>query len=375
MIIKNKANNSVLNQVGLIPANIINFGQIKSLMKSENSEKIFLSECLLLTNSKLDKFDNLIDWIYYNKNIIKFDSIKIVHNNCDDIKSRTVLKSICDYFNINYYYEEKGSQELIFNKYQAISNAKWLICIDEDEYIYLKDLSTINDLLVNYDNYKLSFCMINFYSKNLLDDFDNYQYSLPEIFNYCDNKNITLNNESKIYYSKNFFKTFVNNNYSAFIFNTKNDKFNYINLKTPISQQLSFPAITNNVYAKNKTFSISTVHNPLMIDNDYVQTSYNLTDNQYYYDMGTDSCMNIMENNVKYFICHFKYQTTKLYNNKIKYNKFLDVSNNYYNSYQQNLLYNIYDNSILFDKFDGLKNIFINIVKEIYIIKQKFKNI
>ena len=325
------------------------------LMGNKSTTFLYDSEILLMTNSTKNNFYNIITWIYYHKNIAKFSHITIVHNNCKDEESKTLLKNICDYFKIDYFYEEQGSQSLMFNKYQKLSKAKWLICIDEDEYIYLKNNQTINEVLSQYkDEYKLSLTMINFFSSTLLEEVDPI-IPIPTIFNYADIYKKSVNDELKVYPALINFKTFVNNNYYHYVYNSKNNDF--------IFQDLNADVFTAPAAHNSTPINISCIHNPLCIVNKRVKQSYHLTNKRYYYNDGDNtSNTDVFDKDMDIFILHFKYRSLKEYQEKIKYNKFKDVTDAYYQSYVENLLFNIYNNNN-FKQCDYLKDL-IEPVKE-----------
>ena len=347
--------------VGVIPKKLLNIElDLKGLNKDSFTCK---SEILLMTNSTKDNFDDLINWIYYHKYIINISQITIVHNNCNDEESKKILRKICDTFNIKYYYETEGNQEFIFNKYQPMSTAEWLICIDEDEYIYLNGES-LDSILEKYENeYKLSLCMINFYSEKLIKDKNNTPW--PILFDCYDPTMNSINCESKYYPTSTFFKTFVNNKYKHYLYNDKNNNMVYIDLNKPfIKNSLNriMPRKTDNFC------NISVVHNPMTIVDNSIKPSYNISLNNYTYACDICKSFNIIEQNINYFIAHFKYRTKEEHVKKCLYNKFKDVLDNYYKTYENDVIDDIYNHGS-FIKYNKLKDAFSPYIDEINKIK------
>lgn len=358
-----KRNTTVPKSMGVIPRKLIDM----SLDFNGHNKNSFMykSEILLMTNSTKDNFSNLIDWIYYHKFIIKISQITVVHNNCNDEESKKLLQNICKAFDIRYYYESEGNQELIFNKYQPISMSEWLICIDEDEYIYLNN-ETLDSILDSHINeYKLSLCMINFYSEKLIKNKDNTPW--PILFDYYDPTMNSIKCESKYFPTSTFFKTFVNNKYKHYLYNDKNNDVVYVDLSNPIIN-----GRFNCVYPKftDKFCNISVVHNPLTIVDNDIKPSLNISLNNYTYACDIYESFNIIDQNFKYFIAHFKYRTQEEHINKCLHNKFKDVLANYYKTYEIDVIEDIYNHGN-FIKYNKIKELFIPYIPDINKMKSK----
>lgn len=333
------------------------------------------SEILLITNSRKQNFSDMVYWIFYHKNILKFDNIVIVHNNNDDKDDQLALMQICKYFNVDYYYEPVGSQKLIFNKYQKLSEARWMICIDEDEFIYLPDNMTINELICNYNNeYKLSLDMINLYSDILLKHkndktfLENYRYICLD----DSNRNLIFQNETDSH-AWTMYKTFVNNKIFHYLMNATNSLVD----RTLFSVKLENNDYKVTLINDNEKFvrsyfkpEIGLVHNPFTMLNKEMIKSYNLTTKEYVkcsYDYNKPN-VSVLNNP---FIAHYKYRTLEEYANKVKYNKFMDVTSSYYDTnYKLDKFCNLYEHKTVF-KVDKLYENYLNHVNEWNIIRHE----
>ena len=355
---------------------------IDELMSYNNSDLReisfkYNSEILLITNSRRYNFSDLIYWFFYHKNILKFDNIVVVHNNNEDKDDQLILKQICDYFKVEYYYESVGSQSLIFNKYQKLSRAKWMICIDEDEFIYLPNDITINQLLYNYaDEYKLTLDMINFYSNELMEEKNDKTFL--ENFNYICldelNNDLIFQNETDTL-AFTMYKTFVNNSLFHYILNSPDTYLNrtYFNIKNENNNLNVMIEPENKIlvslYCKNE---IGIIHNPLTMFNANMVRSFNLTSQEYVkYSYDTKKPNISVLNNP--FIAHYKYRTLEEYKNKVKYNKFADVNDTYYNTnYRLDKFCNLYKHK-LFSKVDKLYKMYLKHINEWNVVKKSIK--
>lgn len=350
------------------------------LSKYNNTEKRDIpfkydSEILLITNSRRYNFSDLAYWIFYHKNVLKFDNIVIVHNNNDDKDDQLALMQICKYFNVDYFYEPIGSQKLIFNKYQKLSEAKWMICIDEDEFIYLPDNITINDLLRNYkDEYKLTFDMINFYSDVMLRNKNNKTFL--ENFRYIclddSNKNLIFQNETDSY-ALTMYKTFVNNSLFHYLINATNSLVDRTLFSVKNEHNNNIVTLIPDDKKVLRAFhkpEIGLIHNPFTMYNKEMIKSYNLTSKlyvkySYEYEKPNVSLLN------NPFIAHYKYRTLEEYANKVKYNKFMDVTSSYYDTnYKLDKFCNLYEHKTFF-KVDKLYENYLSHVNEWNIIRHE----
>lgn len=308
-------------------------------------------EILLMSNSNSKKqLNNLIDWIYWHLNVVGIDHIIFVHNNCKDTTIQNKFKNVCDHFKqVDYYYEPVGSQSLIYNKYLPLSKSKYTICIDEDEYIYIKN-KKIQDVVFDDKFYKFGIPMVNFYANSVLKD---TQEPWLNVFKYiCQNEQM-LTIDDFIYY-----KVLVNNSINHYIINSKTDECCLVSTKNEKIMD-SYQIIGNGL-----------VHNPCSILNGEYLPLYNMYYNKPLFSGMIKNPINV--DNTDIFIAHYKYRTESDYTNKIKNNQFSDVSNWYYQyRYILNTFYKIYSNANKFMLYDNLSLIYDTIKSECEKLKEK----
>lgn len=297
-------------------------------------EKLYNTELLLITNS--DNLNDIYLWLDWHLNIIKFEHIILVDNN-----NIPLLNDICQKFNNVKYIHKPGilSQSEIYTEYVNKSNAKWVLPIDDDEYLYISNKFNNNiNVYIEYlqsikPMYKYSFNWHMMYSdhlkenregKNLFEDFP-YEY-IGNTFMYYDNLELI--------------KTLVNTEI----------KHLYINENNP-GQSFDADKIIDtsdkNIFTLPEDF-LGLLHNPISKKNNEFVHSYNEETNKIYPGTFNNGEINP---NANAFLMHFKYRTKTEWMNKIDKFKFTNISNKYknacYNSYKIIRCYKIINKSLL----------------------------
>lgn len=138
-------------------------------------KKSKLTEVVLLTKSY--NLQDFKDWLHWHLDIIGFDCCHIFDN-----ESSVNIKSICDLYGDKVTYELiKGwpNQYVLYNRYiNNESPAWWVLPIDDDEYLWMKNFTNVNDMIMFYQNKwkdmtKLSIRWQNMFPKDPLADRDN----------------------------------------------------------------------------------------------------------------------------------------------------------------------------------------------------------
>lgn len=134
--------------------------------------KYYLTEVVLLTKSY--NLQDFKDWMHWHLDIIGFDCCHIFDN-----ESLVDIKSVCDSYGDKVTYELiKGwpNQYSLYNRYiNNESPAWWVLPIDDDEYLWMKNFKNVNDMIMFYqdkwkDMTKLSIRWQNMFPKDPLAD-------------------------------------------------------------------------------------------------------------------------------------------------------------------------------------------------------------
>jgi len=134
--------------------------------------KTKLTEVVLLTKTyNLQDFKN---WIHWHLDVIGFDCCHVFDN-----ESTADIKSVCDSYGDRVTYEfVKGfpAQYDLYNRYiNNESPAWWVLPIDDDEYLWMKNFKNVNDMILFYqdkwqDMTKFSIRWLNMFPKDPLSD-------------------------------------------------------------------------------------------------------------------------------------------------------------------------------------------------------------
>jgi hypothetical protein len=131
-------------------------------------EKKFFTEVVLLTKSY--NLQDFKDWMHWHLDIIGFQRCHVFDN-----ESSVDIKSVCDGYGDRVTYElVKGwpNQYALYNRYiNNESPAWWVLPIDDDEFLWMKSFTNVNQMLLHYqrkwsDMNKLSVRWENKFPKN-----------------------------------------------------------------------------------------------------------------------------------------------------------------------------------------------------------------
>ena len=134
--------------------------------------KTKFTEVVLLTKSY--NLQDFKDWLHWHLDIIGFDCCHIFDN-----ESSVDIKSVCDSYGDRVSYELiKGwvKQHPLMTEYvNNRSRAWWVLCIDDDEFLYMKNFTNVNEMIYHYqekwkDMNKLSIRWKNMFPKDPLAD-------------------------------------------------------------------------------------------------------------------------------------------------------------------------------------------------------------
>ena len=129
-----------------------------------------LTQIILLTKSY--NLQDFKDWLHWHLDIIGFDCCHIFDN-----ESSVDIKSVCDSYGDRVTYElvkEWPNQYALYNRYiNNESPAWWVLPIDDDEYLWMKNFDKVNDMIMFYqdkwkDMTKLSIRWQNMFPKDPL---------------------------------------------------------------------------------------------------------------------------------------------------------------------------------------------------------------
>lgn len=116
----------------------------------------YKTEAILLT--KFLNFEDLIEWLDYHLNVVKFDHIHVFDNESD-----YDAKAVCDQYGSKVSYQKIYGHPRQYQLYDAYINnmsaAEWVMPIDDDEYLDIGDFGSVYDAIEYYKN-KLPHLMI-----------------------------------------------------------------------------------------------------------------------------------------------------------------------------------------------------------------------
>jgi hypothetical protein len=110
-------------------------------------EKNFFTEVVLLTKSR--NLQDFKDWMHWHMDIIGFQRCHVFDN-----ESSVDIKSVCDGYGDRVTYElVRGwpNQYALYNRYiNNESPAWWVLPIDDDEFLWMKSFTNVNQMLMHY---------------------------------------------------------------------------------------------------------------------------------------------------------------------------------------------------------------------------------
>lgn len=299
---------------------------------SDKIEKIYNTEIILITNS--NSLKNLFGFIQWYIDILKFEHIVLIDNYPTNRAS-----DFEDFSKVSYEHKPGIlSQSKIYTEYVNKSKAKWVLPIDDDEFLYISEKFNHN---------------INTFLKSMMNDHFSYKYSFE--WHMMFSNTLYQNMPDDLYLNKYIYTTFG--------LNTKIDNINLI--KTIVNTDIKHlycndnatPCLIDAESTKAEKLIIKdkepdgynvtgTVHNPLSKDsNNIIHESYNYTANKKIKGLYYVGPLNI---NSDIFIAHYKYRSATEYQNKITNYKFPDILSKYVNSN--------YRISTIYDAYNSIKN-------------------
>ena len=112
-----------------------------------NREYTHTTEAILLT--KYLNQQDLIEWLDWHLNTVKFDHIHIFDNESD-----YDVKSICEHYGDKVSYERVNGQARQYQLYDRYVNkdstAEWIMPIDDDEFLDIGNFASISDAIQYY---------------------------------------------------------------------------------------------------------------------------------------------------------------------------------------------------------------------------------
>lgn len=112
-------------------------------------KKTKFTEVVLLTKSY--NLQDFKDWLHWHLDIISFDHCHVFDN-----ESLVDIKSVCDSYGDKVTYElVKGwpNQYALYNRYiNSESPAWWVLPIDDDEYLWMKNFDNVNEMILHYQD-------------------------------------------------------------------------------------------------------------------------------------------------------------------------------------------------------------------------------
>ena len=330
-------------------------------------QKTINSGCLLITNN-INTYDIFV-WCYFHLNIIHFDRIILIDNTEHGLHRN--LQKIFGY-KIEYKHQPGTIyQNEIYNTYTNNTNIKWLLPIDDDEYLYISEKYN-NDINVFIkEQQKLNPCDKYAFKWHIMFSKQpmktrNFTASILELFKYSF-KNVPdkIYNDKHVRYAFPFVKTLVNTELKHLYLNDNGNKKHFA-----IADFMSnvYPE-ENLTFAKNIFFDIvGSVHNPITYKNNQFVFAYNPETDQYYngmysefsFDETTDACL-----------YHFKYRTEDEYNYKCINFKFPNILTSHvkekYNNSHYNAVHELIDGDLCYDgRLAALYRKHLTEIKQIY---------
>lgn len=303
--------------------NYVNF----DFKKHNTIKKKYNTEIILITNS--DNLKNLYGFINWYINILKFDHIILIDN-----YTNNRFNKFSKFKNVTYKHKpEILLQSEIYNEYVNNSQAKWVLPIDDDEFLYISEKFGHN---------------INTFLKYMEENHFAYKYSFE--WHMMFSKTIFKNIPDDLYINKYI--------YTSFGINTKIDQIHLI--KTIVNTDIRHLYCNDNANpclinedgtvkqlhkSEKESFNynvVGTVHNPISKKDNNIYDAFNYTANKSIKGLYYTGPIII---NSDVFIAHYKYRSVIEYQNKINNYKFPDILTNYVNSnYKIDTIYDVYDN-------------------------------
>lgn len=294
-----------------------------------DKEKLYNTELILITNS--NNLKELLYWLYWHINVIGFEHVVLIDNS----KENLIQPFISKFGNSITYIKKPGviSQCEIYNYYVKNSKSKWVLPLDDDEYLYISD--------------KFDHSINTFIKKN---DLPVYKYA----FNWHMMFNDTIIEKNNDFYV-NLYQSECPIDYVTFdcfwcVKTMVNTEINHLyvsdNGETPFELKLNNLDMDKNYRHIDSGFSLfkvnhmGSVHNPISKVNNTFRHAYNYNTD----DMTIGLFCNNKERNRDIYIAHYKYRDLDSIKFKINNFHFTDIMKQYINdAYNLDNYYNAFN--------------------------------
>lgn len=148
--------------------------------------KIYLTEVVLLTKSY--NLQDFKDWLHWHLDIIRFNHVHIFDN-----ESSVDIKTVCDSYGDKVSYEKITgwpNQYALYNRYiNNESKAWWVLPIDDDEYLWMKNFTDVNDMIMFYQEKWKDMTKLSIRWKNMFPDNVENVREEQSLMDFCKNSN------------------------------------------------------------------------------------------------------------------------------------------------------------------------------------------
>lgn len=149
-------------------------------------QKIYLTEVVLLT--KTTNLQDFKDWLEWHLDKCHFEHCHIFDN-----ESPVDIKGVCDKYGSLVTYERiKGfpDQYTLYSRYiNRDSKAWWVLPIDDDEFLWMRDFSNVNDMILHYQSKWRDMCKLSIRWKNMFPKDVNTDRGSLSLMAYCSEAN------------------------------------------------------------------------------------------------------------------------------------------------------------------------------------------
>lgn len=148
--------------------------------------KIYFTEVVLITKSY--NLQDFKDWLHWHLDIIGFDHAHIFDN-----ESSVDIKTVCDSYGDKVSYEKIigwPNQYALYNRYiNNESKAWWVLPIDDDEYLWMKNFTDVNDMIMFYQEKWKDMTKLSIRWKNMFPDNVEDERNGQSLMDFCKNSN------------------------------------------------------------------------------------------------------------------------------------------------------------------------------------------
>lgn len=296
------------------------------------------SEIILVTNCR--NLKNTLLFLYWHLYIIKFDHI-IIFDNSDN----NILKPYIKLFDNKITYIIKPGiieQSACYNQCIQNSNARWVLPIDDDEFLYISEKYNhdincfINHITNKQHAYKYAFNWRLFNSPEDIIESNDFYINMFQYMFYLKGSLYKLPENVD---GMNLIKTLIDTS-ADHLYLSDNNKRKTINLS--ILNTDEYKSYINN--RMDDGSPVGTVHNPITIINDTFYHAYNTEYNQYCVDLFYDD--NLINSKSDVYLAHYRYKTIKENEDKQKNFKLCDISFKFQKEHYNNTAINTAVNCI-----------------------------